>query len=208
MANAGRTSSKFERDKFLLNQRRFSIKEKYYVYDEEGTELFYVERPFQWGRRNITVFEDDSKSVPVLFINQDQFWEMVHREYTVLDAEGQVVARLSRNNFSSLFRRGWRIMNPGGGSEVRVREQSMFSSILRRIVNLIPLVGLFGGVLRTNFEFLAQDSAGSERRIGTFNRRFTISDKYVLDISEDSGQRLDRRVALAVGVLLDTAEKR
>ena len=44
--------------------------------------------------------------------------------------------------------------------------------------------------------------------VGEFNRKFTILDRYVLDLSADSGRALDRRVALAMGVMLDTGERR
>ena len=44
--------------------------------------------------------------------------------------------------------------------------------------------------------------------VGEFNRKFTILDRYVLDLSNDSTRALDRRVALAMGVMLDTGERR
>lgn len=205
----GDISPKFDHDKFFVNQRRMSLKERYYVYDEQGTELFYVERPFGlWGRRNITLFADDSKREPLLFINQDHYWEIFYRNYTVVDTDGEVIAKLSRNNFTSLFRRAWHIMEPGGAPIAQAREDSLLFSALRRIIDLIPFVGLVGGLFRTNFHILAWDSAGNTWKLGSFNRRFTIADKYVLDLSEDRERRLDRRVALAVGILLDTGEKR
>jgi hypothetical protein len=44
--------------------------------------------------------------------------------------------------------------------------------------------------------------------VAEFNRKFTILDRYVLDLSKDSARVLDRRVALAMGVMLDTGERR
>ena len=149
------------------------------------------------------MFGDDSKREPLLFINQDKYWELFHRNYTVIDPSDQVLAKLTRNNFTSLFRRGWNITDPSGTPIARVREDSLLLAIVRRILGFI-----IGGIIKTDFDFLAPDDLGNERKIGAFNRRFTISDKYVLDLSEDQERKLDRRVALAVGVLLDTAEKR
>jgi len=40
------------------------------------------------------------------------------------------------------------------------------------------------------------------------NRKFTILDRYVLDLTVDKEHRLDRRIALALGILLDTGERR
>ena len=200
---------KFDRDKFLLNQKRMSFKEKYYVYDEDGHELFYVERPFRlFGRRNITVFEDDSKQTPVLFINQEHYWELLRRNYTLTDADGEVLARFSRNNVTSLFLRGWDVMDPSGACTMKAREDSVAKAIIRRLVNFIPFVDLLGGLIKTDFHFMQVDSSGNEKKIGSFDRRISLFDKYVLNLAEDTDRTLDRRTALALGVLLDTAEKR
>lgn len=38
-----------------------------------------------------------------------------------------------------------------------------------------------------------------ERILGAFNRRFTLFDRYVPDMTADPGKRIDRRVAVAKG---------
>jgi len=45
-------------------------------------------------------------------------------------------------------------------------------------------------------------------RSGEFNRKLTILDRYVLDMRADTTRSLDRRIALALGVMLDTGERR
>src|SRR2546422_10589484 len=49
---------------------------------------------------------------------------------------------------------------------------------------------------------------GSEDVVGEFNRKFRLLDRYVLDLKADGARTLDRRVALALGVMLDTGERR
>jgi hypothetical protein len=44
--------------------------------------------------------------------------------------------------------------------------------------------------------------------LGEFNKKFSLRDRYVLDLTADKSRFLDRRIALAVGVLLDTGERR
>ena len=63
----------------------------------------------------------------------------------------------------------------------------------------------FFGLLRTNFIIVQGDS---DRVIGEFNRNFTILDRYVLDMSADQQHILDRRIAIAIGIILDTGERR
>jgi hypothetical protein len=44
--------------------------------------------------------------------------------------------------------------------------------------------------------------------LGEFNRKLTLFDRYVIDVRGDVEGILDRRVALALGVMLDTGERR
>jgi hypothetical protein len=69
---------------------------------------------------------------------------------------------------------------------------------------------LFGpafGLLRTNYVIVRGSSADGDR-LGEFNRKLTLFDRYVLDLSADPTRSLDRRIALAMGVLLDTGDGR
>ena len=78
-------------------------------------------------------------------------------------------------------------------------EDSIVLSLLRRII------GPFLGFLRTNFVLVR----GADAEIfGEFNRKFTLLDRYVLDLSADTARTFDRRVAVALGIMLDTGERR
>jgi hypothetical protein len=45
-------------------------------------------------------------------------------------------------------------------------------------------------------------------KLGEFNRKFTLFDRYVLDMTADTSRAIDRRIALALGVMLDACERR
>ena len=64
------------------------------------------------------------------------------------------------------------------------------------------------GLLRTNFILVVPEVEGVESTRGEFNRKFTVFDRYVLDMSRDRPRMIDRRLAVALGVLLDTGENR
>ena len=82
---------------------------------------------------------------------------------------------------------------------VVAKEDSLILSLLRRLLG--PMLGL----LRTNFVILRPNS---DTIIGEFNRKLTLFDRYVLDMSADRMHELDRRLAIALGVMLDTGERR
>jgi hypothetical protein len=72
----------------------------------------------------------------------------------------------------------------------------MLMSIIRRYVP-------YGDILRTNFIITANGM-----QVGTFIRKFTLTDKYIMDLTADYQKAIDRRVAIALAVLLDAGEQR
>jgi uncharacterized protein YxjI len=149
-------------------------------------------------KRHVSFYTSDDKTVRVLEVLQDQKLHFVNATFTVRDAEGKVLARFRKNYLFNLFRRKWEVLHPNGAVEWVAREDSIILSLVRRFV---PLMGL----LRTNFIF---QRAGSDRVLGEFRRKLTILDRYALDLSADRARSLDRRIAVALGVMLDTGERR
>ena len=245
----------FMRSKFLLRQKHLSLSEKYYVWDEGGQALLFIERPAMVLRsllaalavlgvllgtgalcasigtaapervqgiliavallgglvaaivagvacspkRHVTFFRDDTRRERLLTVEQDRKFMPVVATYTVKDAAGKVLARLRKNYLYNFFRKRWTCSDPDGRLLSLIQEDSLLLSLLRRFL------GPFFGLLRTNFVLFKGDS---EDVIGEFNRKLTLLDRYVLDLSADEGGHLDRRVALAIGVMLDTGERR
>ncbi|MCI0642146.1 MAG: hypothetical protein L0Y72_17645 [Gemmataceae bacterium] len=251
----------FDRDQFLLRQKHFSISEKYFVCDEEGDNIMFVERPlyfaqtlgavsvfflafllivglfaalgfllarglgradqiailfaaigvlpalaaglavFVWimPKRHIHFYPSERKKRLLLEIRQDKKVMILNATYTVLDPDGQIIGSFRKNYLYNFFRKRWYGYGPDGDEILVAMEDSLALSLLRRFL------GPMFGVLRTNFIILKPDG---ETLLGTFDRKFTILDRYVLDVSPDRKLYLDRRLAIALGVLLDTGEHR
>ncbi len=247
----------FQRDKFLLRQKHLAIGEKYYVWDEQGEVLLFVERPAHFlqslvalfgaigalvvvggglgalasvmpagnaqgivglvaglgglaaclvaaialsPKRHVHFYRDDTKSRPMLTVLQDKKAQLITATYTVLDVNSKPIARLQKNYLYNIFRKRWYIVEAESDRVIALAlEDSLILSMLRRLIG--PMLGL----LRTNFIITEGES---DRVIGEFNRKFTLLDRYVLDMTPDRGQHLDRRVAVALGLMLDTGEKR
>jgi uncharacterized protein YxjI len=152
-------------------------------------------------KRHVTFYRDESKRERLLDILQDKKFQLITRTYTVRDARGRPLARLGKNWLFNIIRKRWYVWAPGPDRPLLflAKEDSVILSLLRRFLG--PLFGL----LRTNFIFLP---AGTEDVIGEFKRKFTILDRYVLDMTADPQGLMDRRIALALGVMLDTGERR
>lgn len=203
--------AKLDRDTFYVNQKHTAWgKSKYYVFDDAGTPLFYVERPVKpLQKADISIYADDSKREHVLTIRQDHRYAALKREYTLVDmSDGHEVGHFVRDNVKSLFRRHWVVSNGTPEPIAHAREDSPAVAAIRRVFEWVPYVSLVVGFIRTNFQISVVNDRGQEERAGAFNRKLALTDKYVLDLSDDRARRLDRRIALALGILLDTAEAR
>jgi len=148
-------------------------------------------------KRHIQFFRDEAYTAQLLEVLQDSKWQIIIATYTLLDEKGELLAKFKKNYLYNFFRKQWEVLAPDGTRIVLAKEDSIILSLLRRFL------GSFYGLLRTNFIILR-----GEEVIGEFNRKFTIVDRYVLDMTGDPRRTLDRRIALALGVMLDTGEQR
>jgi hypothetical protein len=152
-------------------------------------------------KRHVTFYDNDRMENRLLEILQDYKWTPINSFYTLRNPDGEVMARFHKNSLYNLIRKRWYCFRPDGSLLCTAKEDSILLSLLRRFIGNLA-VWLF---MRTNFIIL---EGNSEQIIGEFNRKFTILDRYVLDMSADVNEYLDRRIALALGVLLDTGERR
>ena len=151
------------------------------------------------AKRHVTFYRDETKRDKLLDVLQDRKWQPITATYTVRDRSGRTMALLWKNYLYNVVRKRWYVKAPDGTTRYVAKEDSVILSLLRRLLG--PLFGL----LRTNFIIVRN---GSEDVVGEFNRKFTLLDRYVLDLKADRARQLDRRVALALGVMLDTGERR
>lgn len=151
------------------------------------------------AKRHVTFYRDATKRDKLLDVLQDRKWQPITATYTVRDRAGRTLALLWKNYLYNIVRKRWYVKAPDGTTLYVAKEDSVILSLLRRLLG--PLFGL----LRTNFII---ERSGSEEVVGEFNRKFTLLDRYVLDLKADRARTLDRRVALALGVMLDTGERR
>lgn len=243
-------SDPFDYDFLLINQRVFSVAERYDVLDAQENPRFHVHRSLRFGGmalaglartiffiiglimvyrmvlsgqflvalvilwalgplseifflmlapfRHVHLFAADwGEERPILSISQDTKVSL-RKRFTLFDDEGHPVAWFEKPQWTNFYRRCWRAFTLDGQLICEIREDTWPRSIARRIL------GNPFGLLRTDFLF--RDAQGV--LLGAYRRRWTLRDRYILDLTSDAARRLDRRVALAAGILLDTGERR
>ena len=70
---------------------------------------------------------------------------------------------------------------------------------------MIDFVPDYGGLIPIPYNF---DILAGGRPIGRMDRKFKLRDQYVLDLSGDPDKALDRRLAIALAIGLDTLQNR
>jgi uncharacterized protein YxjI len=150
-------------------------------------------------KRHVTFYRDESKTQKMFDVLQDKKVQFPMRTYTVRDASGKALASFKKNYLYNIFRKRWEMRSVSGTVMYVAKEDSIILSLLRRVLG--PLFGL----LRTNFLITRGES---DMVVGEFKRKLTILDRYVLDLTADRRRDLDRRLGLALGVMLDTGERR
>jgi hypothetical protein len=153
-------------------------------------------------KRHISFYSDESKGERLLQVLQDKKFQPITATYTVLTPEGDFLGRMKKNYLYNFFRRKWDVIDAQGRKVLVAREDSLLLSLLRRFLG--PMLGF----LRANFILVVPKADDTEETRGEFNRNFTLFDRYVLDLSRDRPRMIDRRLAIALGVLLDTGEHR
>lgn len=147
------------------------------------------------AKRHVTFYRDASRSERMLEIKQDRKLMLVRQHFTVLDSEGRTIGLFTKNTFSDILRKRWVCSGPRGQIVCVAKEEFWHALLSRTLGKLFPM----------NFIFYRGDGAD---QIGQFSRRFTLLDRYVLDVSGDRSRAVDRRLVLALGVMLDTGERR
>jgi uncharacterized protein YxjI len=93
-------------------------------------------------------------------------------------------------------------MNAADQEVAVARERSQAMAILRRAIDFVPDVG---GLIPIPYNF---DILAGEQVIGRMDRKFQLRDRYVLDLAGDPDKALDRRLAIALAIGLDTLQNR
>jgi DNA-binding transcriptional regulator LsrR (DeoR family) len=101
----------------------------------------------------------------------------------------------------SLFRSTWRVFNAQEQQLAVAQERSLPMAIARRAVDFVP----YGEWVPIPYNF---DLLVDGRVAGHLNRKFQLRDRYILDLSGDSDRRVDRRLAIALAIGLDTLQNR
>jgi uncharacterized protein YxjI len=186
-------------DRYVARKAFFSLLSRsFQVYGPTGALAFQVDRQRFRVKDAMTVYTDAGRSQPYLKIQARSFFDF-SATFDVTDAQtGERVGSLARQGLKSLIRDEWSVLDAVGQPLGRVVEDSGFFAILRRFVELAAMF------VPESFHVEVDG-----QKVGHIGQRFNpFQLTYDVDFSMDRARALDRRLGIAIVVLLLAVEGR
>jgi uncharacterized protein YxjI len=201
------SADRFAYDRFLVDQLVRPIANLYRVTPlaageaPAGGPVAFVRQKKMAIKEDIRFFGDEQESEELFRIKARSVFDIGGARYDVTDVAGAAIGTLEHAFRQSLLRSTWKVTDADGGDVVMAQERSLPMAIARRIVDFVP----YGEwvPIPYNFDLVMDGSV-----IGHMNRKLQLRDRYVLDLAGDHDRRLDRRLAIALAIGLDTLQNR
>jgi hypothetical protein len=197
----------FDSDRFLVDQLVRPVANLYRVTPlavgetPAGPPIAYVRQKKLKIKEDIRFYADEGETQELFGIKARSILDFGGSRYDVLEGEERI-GLLWHKFRESLIRTAWHVGGPDEQEIAIARERSAAGAIARRVVDFVPYVGGYIPI-PYNFEILIDGEVA-----GGMDRKFKVRDQYVLDLSGDREKRLDRRLAVALAVGLDTLQNR
>ncbi|WP_369199749.1 hypothetical protein [Streptomyces sp. PU-14G] len=165
----------------------------------EGELLAFAQQKRFKLKEEVTFYADDSRTRALFSFKARNVLD-VSSGIDVLDADGRPIGYFKKEFAKSLLRSTWTLA--AGGSEARGQERSQLIAVVRRVWKVLPWVGDLPGPFPFHFDFV---DTGSGQPVLSSQKRAGLRDRYVVTVPDE---RLDFRVAAALGVALDALQSR
>ncbi|KEZ76434.1 hypothetical protein C41B8_15125 [Salinisphaera hydrothermalis C41B8] len=208
-ASADASHNPWHARRYVLRSRFFRFfGGAYELRDEQGRLCLYAEMKRFRLKEDIRVYADVDMREEVLRIRTESILDF-SGAYDVEDSRQHArIGTLRRSGLRSAFVRDhWQMLDPAGQPMAELQEDSLGKSLLRRLIEFageIPLVGLLGYFFPQSYALTRH-----QRAVAHYHQRFNpFIYKLDIDLTPDTVAGVDRRLAIAMAVLLAAIEGR
>lgn len=197
---------RFAHDRFFIDQLIKPIANLYRVStlgsdgQSPGGPLAFVRQKKLALKEDIRFMADEQETEELFRLKARAIMEFRTR-YDVILPDGGIIGTLQKVFGASLFRSRWKILGPHEEEIGEAYEKSLPVAILRRLIDVVP----YGEFVPIVFHFTI---AVDDKEVGSMRRPIGLRDRYILDLTGDIDRRIDRRVAVALGIALDALQSR
>jgi hypothetical protein len=196
----------FDADRYLVDQLVRPIVNLYRVTPlaagetPAGPPVAYVRQKKMAIKEDIRFYADEGETQELFRIKARSMFDIGGARYDVFVGE-EKLGVLEHQFRASLLRSTWTVRGSDDAELMIARERSLPLAIARRLIDFVP----YGEWIPVPYNF---DFVMDGRVVGTMNRKFQLRDRYILDLGGDHERRIDRRLAIALAIGLDTLQNR
>jgi hypothetical protein len=199
------TDERFAHDAFFIDQLIRPIANLYRISSlgsdgGPGEPVAFVRQKKLSIREDIRFFADESQTDELFRLKARQVFD-VRGRYDVTSPEGERIGTLEKVLGISFIRSTWRVYDANEQQVALAQEKSIHVALFRRLIDFVPY-GEFAPIV---FQFMILIDG---REVGELRRPLGVRDRYTLTLGGDPDRRLDRRVAVALGIALDALQSR
>jgi hypothetical protein len=185
----------FQQDHFRARQTRFSMTPKLYFYDQDGKTLAFVRNLGLHWNKELRVFTDPTLSFELLTITPGKR-DASEETFAVFDpVNRESVGRIKIPHVVGLQKQEWILADATGLQVGHLQENSAMLGVMRRYLSeAIP----------QTFTFYGEDCVAGHASLanGIFSPEMEV------DLRDDDENQLDRRLVIAVLILVLAGQMR
>lgn len=193
-------SDVFLSDRYLVRRKIMKlVGGAFHVWDANGALVAYSQQKAFKLKEDVRIYSDESKTRELMSIRARTVIDF-SAVYDVIDSDtGQPLGSLGRRGMNSLLRDEW-VANDAQGSQVAVLiEDSLGLALVRRILS---------GLVPQKYDVFMPDTATGQK-VASLDQNFNpFVYKLNVDFTFDPDRRLDRRMGIAMAILLAAIEGR
>jgi uncharacterized protein YxjI len=194
--------------RFTVKQRFTMMVNRYEIrsVDADGAEgplIAMAQQKRMAFKEQVTFYTDEARTQPVFGFKARKRLDL-GATYDVTDASGMLIGGFRKEFAKSLLRSTWQL-TATDGLQATGTERNHTIAIVRRLWDLVPIIGEIPVPFLFHFDFTAPDGS----IVMSSERRRSIRDRYDVELPADpNGWRLDWRVGAAMAVALDALQSR
>lgn len=166
------------------------------IYDDQGRLVAVTDQKAFKLKEDIRVYSDESRAGQLMAIRARQIIDF-SAAYDIIDTSTNMkLGALRRKGLKSMFRDEWEVLDPNDAVIGKCHEDSLALALIRRFLsNLIP----------QNYDMVMFDG----KKVVDFRQNFNPFTYHLqIDFSGDPQAQLDRRVGIAMAIMLAAIEGR
>ncbi len=185
----------FQHNYYLFRRKVFKLfGGAFHVYDKTGRVVFYSKQKAFKLKEDFRIYSDESQTKELLTIKTPHIIDFGATYYVQDTTTSENVGAIKRKGLKSILKDEWVFLSSSSQEIGKLAENSMIMALLSRYFNLIPQ------------KYTITSASG--RKVAEIVQHFNpFISKYSMSIT-DPEHSIDRRLLIAVGVLLAGIERR